>query len=150
MLTNNLLTITTNLQNQTEFKNLLNKFINEFNINMLEIIGEEGVFKPMKLEEYLPDPNTYYFYIYQNDTLVGFFGLNNDKELFTSWIVEFYLEKKYRTTRYCTNILTFIQNYMNLDNMKYLSIGVFNIKPIIALTKKLGFNPVITTMIKKL
>lgn len=132
-------------------KLLLSRFIDEFNLSMRELTQYcDKIYKPYLIEAYRKDPNAIYFDILYNNRLIGFFGLNNDRELLTTWIVEFYLEKKYRNLKYCEDILTYVQNYMVAENMKYLSIGVFNIKSIINLTKKLGFNPVTMTMIKKL
>ena len=139
------------VEETSNHKILLGRFIDEFNLSMIELTSySEAIYKPYLLNDYRKDPNVIYFDILYNNRLIGFFGLNNDRELLTTWIVEFYLEKKYRNLRYCEDILTYVQNYMVAENMKYLSIGVFNIKTIINLTKKLGFNPVTMTMIKKL
>ena len=130
---------------------LLSKFIDEFNLSMIELTQYcDKFYKPYLLKDYKKDPNAIYFDILYDNRLIGFFGLNNDRELLTTWIVEFYLEKRYRNLKYCGDILNYVQNYMILENMKYLSIGVFNIKSIVAITKKLGFNPVTMTLIKKI
>ena len=149
MESNEILTITTHIENQEEYKHLLKKFINEFNISMLKIIGEETAFKPMEVDKYLPDPSTHYFYIYYGKKLVGFFGLNNNKEMLTSWVVELYLEEDYRIFKHGNEILLFVKSYMALENLKYLRMGVFNIPEVISLCTELGFTILSKTLIMK-
>lgn len=145
------ITILPTIEETASHKTLLNKFIDEFNYSMRELTQYcEKIYKPYLIQDYRKDPNAIYFDILYDNRLIGFFGLSNDRELLTTWIVEFYLDKRYRNLKYCSDILNYVQSYMLVENMKYLSIGVFNIKSIISLTKKLGFNPVTMTMIKKL
>lgn len=131
-------------------KVLLNEFIKEFNDSMLKLTEyDKNIYKPMTEESFIPDASADYFHIYSGDDIVGFFGLRNDRELFTTWVVEFFIQEEFRSVENCKQILNFVKNYMSLEKMKYLSMGVFNIPSILKLCGKLGFTPVKTTLMLK-
>lgn len=131
-------------------KILLKEFIKEFNDSMIKLTNyDSSVYKPITEESFIPDYSADYFHIYNGDDIVGFFGLKNDRGLLTTWIVELYIQEPYRNIENCKQILHFVKNYMRLEKMKYLSMGVFNIPSILKLCTKLGFTPIKTTLMMK-